>query len=38
MDIVEIIPKRNLNGISYLTAGQLILNFSGATARAGYFE
>jgi agmatinase len=38
MDIVEITPKRDLNGISSLTAGQLILNFIGATAWAGYFE
>ena len=38
MDIVEITPKRDLNGISSLTAGQLILNFIGATARAGYFS
>jgi agmatinase len=37
MDIVEITPKRDLNGISSLTAGQLILNFIGAAARAGYF-
>ena len=38
MDIVEITPKKDLNGISSLTAGQLILNFIGATARAGYFS
>ena len=38
MDIVEIAPKLDLNGISSLTAGQLILNFIGATARAGYFR
>ena len=38
MDIVEITPKRDLNGISSLTAGQLILNFIGATAWAGYFS
>ncbi len=38
MDIVEITPKRDLNGISSLTAGQLILNFIGAAARAGYFS
>ncbi len=37
MDIVEITPKRDVNGISSLTAGQLILNFIGAGARAGYF-
>lgn len=38
MDIVEITPKRDLNGITSLAAGQLILNFIGATARAGYFS
>ena len=38
MDIVEITPKRDINGISSLTAGQLILNFVGAAARAGYFR
>jgi agmatinase len=38
MDIVEIAPKMDFNGISSLTAGQLILNFMGATARAGYFS
>lgn len=38
MDIVEITPQRDLNGISSLTAGQLMLNFIGATVRAGYFE
>jgi len=38
MDIVEITPKKDINGISSLTAGQLILNFIGATARAGYFR
>jgi agmatinase len=38
MDIVEITPKCDLNGISSLTAGQLILNFIGTAVRAGYFE
>lgn len=37
MDIVEITPGRDLNGITALTAGQLILNFIGATVRANYF-
>jgi len=37
MDIVEITPGRDVNGISALTAGQLILNYIGAAARAGYF-
>ena len=37
MDIVEITPARDVNGITALTAGQLILNFIGATVRADYF-
>ena len=35
MDIVEITPARDLNGISAITAGQLILNFIGAVVRNG---
>jgi agmatinase len=38
MDIVEITPKRDINEISSLTAGQLIVNFIGAAARADYFR
>ena len=38
MDIVEITPKRDLNAITSITAGRLILNLIGAAARAGYFE
>jgi agmatinase len=38
MDIVEITPGRDVNKITALTAGQLILNFIGAAVRAGYFE
>lgn len=34
MDIVEIAPARDLNGISAITAGQLILNFIGAVVRS----
>ena len=34
MDIVEITPAADINGISALTAGQLILNFIGACIRA----
>ena len=36
MDIVEITPGRDVNGISSLTAGHLILNLIGAAARAGH--
>ena len=38
MDIVEITPKRDVNDITSITAGRLILNLIGAVARAGYFE
>ncbi|MFQ5959529.1 MAG: agmatinase [Alphaproteobacteria bacterium] len=38
MDIVEITPQRDLNGITALTAGRLILNLVGASARAGHFD
>ena len=38
MDIVEITPKRDLNDITSVTAGRLILNLIGAAARAGYFD
>ncbi len=37
MDIVEIMPKRDLGGITSLTAGRLILNLIGAAARTGRF-
>ncbi len=38
MDIVEITPKRDLNGITSLTAGRLIVNLIGAATRAGQFS
>ena len=38
MDIVEITPKRDVNDISSITAGRLILNLIGSAVRAGYFE
>jgi agmatinase len=38
MDVVEITPSRDVNGISSLTAGQLMLNYMGAAVRAGYFD
>ena len=37
MDIVEITPKRDVNGITSLTAGRLIVNLIGAATRAGQF-
>lgn len=36
MDIVEITPSRDVNGITSVTAGQIILNFIGAGMRAKY--
>ena len=38
MDIVEITPKRDLNGISAITAGRIIVNLIGMAVRAGYFD
>jgi agmatinase len=38
MDIVEITPKRDVNDITSITAGRLILNLIGTAVRAGYFE
>lgn len=38
MDIVEITPGRDVNDITSITAGRLILNLIGAAVRAGYFE
>jgi agmatinase len=38
MDIVEITPKRDLNEITSITAGRLIINLIGAAVRANYFD
>lgn len=38
MDIVEITPKRDLNGISAITVGRLMCNLIGMAVRAGYFD
>ena len=38
MDIVEITPARDVNDITSITAGRIILNAIGAAVRAGYFE
>ncbi|MCP5151794.1 MAG: agmatinase [Ectothiorhodospiraceae bacterium] len=35
MDVVEIAPSRDVNGISAITAGRLLLNLVGAMVRAG---
>jgi agmatinase len=37
MDIVEITPSRDVNRISAITAGRLVVNLIGAAVRAGYF-
>lgn len=38
MDIVEITPKFDVNQITAITAGNLILNMIGKTIQAGYFD
>ncbi|TFF23138.1 arginase [Jiella endophytica] len=38
MDIVEITPSADVNGITAITAGRLVVNLIGAAVRAGYFE
>jgi len=37
MDIVEITPSRDVNRITAITAGRLIVNLIGNAVRAGYF-
>ncbi|WP_246702842.1 agmatinase [Starkeya sp. ORNL1] len=38
MDFVEITPARDINDLTSITAGHIILNFIGAAVRAGYFQ
>ncbi len=38
MDVVEITPKHDVNGITCITAGRLIVNLIGQAVRAGYFQ
>jgi agmatinase len=38
MDVVEITPKDDVNQITCITAGRLIVNLIGMAVRAGYFE
>jgi agmatinase len=38
MDIVEITPRKDVNGISAITAGRLIVNLIGKAVRADYFR
>ncbi len=37
MDVVEITPKHDVNQITCITAGRLIVNLVGRAVRAGYF-
>jgi len=37
MDVVEITPGTDINRITCITAGRLIVNLIGAAVRAGYF-
>jgi agmatinase len=38
MDVVEITPKADVNTITCITAGRLIVNLIGTAVRAGYFD
>ncbi len=38
MDVVEITPSRDVNRLTCITAGRLIVNLIGAAVRAGYFD
>ena len=38
MDIVEITPSKDINGITAITAGRFICNLIGTAVRAGYFK
>lgn len=38
VDIVEITPKRDVNGITAITAGGFVCNLIGKAVRAGYFD
>jgi agmatinase len=38
MDVVEITPRTDVNQMTCITAGRLIVNMIGSAVRAGYFE
>ena len=38
MDLVEITPMHDVNNITCITAGRLIVNLIGTAVRAGYFD
>ena len=38
LDLNEIAPKYDINGVTCQVAGRIVLNFIGASVRAGYFD
>jgi agmatinase len=38
LDFVELTPSRDINEISSIAAGRIIVNFIGSAVRAGYFD
>jgi agmatinase len=38
MDVVEIVPSMDVNQVTCITAGRLLVNLIGAAVRAGYFK
>ena len=38
MDIVEIAPINDVNQLTCIAAGRMIVNLVGASAKAGYFD
>ena len=38
LDFVELTPSRDVNEISAIAAGRIIVNFIGSAVRAGYFD
>ena len=38
MDVVEITPRHDVNQITCITAGRLIVNLIGMAVRVGYFD
>ena len=38
MDVVEITPREDVNNVTCITAGRLIVNLIGMAVRAGYFD
>ena len=38
MDVVEITPREDVNNVTCITAGRLIVNLIGMAVRASYFD